>query len=378
MRAVLTILTRDLRARLRDRSALVMALLAPAALITILSMLSAGPDTDKIPVGLADPGSTSLGSALAQGPLAALEDDGTIRLTTYDDEAALRRAIDDDDVDAGLVVADDGRRLLVLHGAGDIVAGAIAEGAGRSTALTVDGVTLAVAAQQPLGGTATPQQLAAALATAPDPARVTDATGTTGIDPKTQIAVGMATFFLFFSAQFGVLGLLQEKRQGTLPRLLVAPVAPWQVLLAKVLVSVVIGLASMTSLALFSSWLLGADWGDPLGVGVLLVSGVLAAVATATLVIGLAKTAEQAGAAMAVVALVLGILGGSFFSMARAGGIAAVATRFTPHFWVNEGLVRLTGGQPWTAVGGPVAVLLTMTVLIGVPGLLLARRTVRP
>ncbi len=63
----------------------------------------------------------------------------------------------------------------------------------------------------------------------------------------------MATFFLFFSVQFGVLGLLQERREGTLPRLLAAPLAPWQVLVSKLLVSLVIGLVSMTFLALFST-----------------------------------------------------------------------------------------------------------------------------
>jgi ABC-2 type transport system permease protein len=236
-----------------------------------------------------------------------------------------------------------------------------------------------VAADRALGGSATPQELASAVATRPPSARVTDATGgSEGIDPKTQVAAGMATFFLFFSVQFGVLGLLQERRQGTLPRLLVAPVPPWQVLTSKLLVSLVIGLAAMVTLALFSTWLLGAHWGSPLGVAMLILSGVLAAVATVSLVVGVAKTPEQAGAMQAVVALVLGILGGAFFSMARAGGVAGVATRLTPHFWFNEGLVRLTGGRDWTSALAPAGALLVFTVVVGVPGLILARRTLRP
>ena len=188
----------------------------------------------------------------------------------------------------------------------------------------------------------------------------------------------MATFFLFFTVQFGVLGLLEERRQGTLPRILAAPVPPWQVLASKVLVSFALGLASMTFLILFSTVLLGASFGNPLGVAMLVAAGVVAAVATVSFVVGTARTAEQAGAVQAGIALVLGILGGSFFSMARTGGIAAVATKLTPHYWFNEGLVRMTGGQSWTAALPPVGALLLFAVVVGVPGMLLAGRTVRP
>lgn len=376
---VLTLLARDLRARLRDRSALVLGLIAPAALITILSLLVSGPQTQEVPVGLVTSGTTALGTALAEGPLAGLEEEGTIRLHRYADESALRAALDDGDVDAGVVVAPDGDRLQVLRGPDSIVGGAILEAVSRSTALTVDGVGQAVVAQQELGGSTPPQQLATAIVAAPATTRLVDATqGATGIDPKTQVAAGMATFFLFFSVQFGVLGLLQERRQGTLPRLLAAPIAPWQVLASKLLVSLVIGLVSMTFLALFSTWLLGAHWGSPAGVAMMILAGVLAAVATVTLVVGVAKSPEQAAAMQAVVALVLGILGGAFFSMARAGGVAAFASRLTPHYWFNEGLVRLTGGRDWTSALVPVTALLLFTVVVGVPGLLLARRSVRP
>jgi ABC-2 type transport system permease protein len=361
----LTLVARDLRARLHDRSALVLAVLAPAALITILSLLVAGPATQEVPVGVVSTGASPVATALVDGPLAALEKDGTIAVTTYDDESALRAAIDAGTADAGLVVAPAGDRVEVVRGPDAIVAGAILEAVARSTALTVDGVAQAVVAERVLGGGTPPAKLAAAVVAEPSTSRLTDATSA-------------ATFFLFFSVQFGVLGLLQERRQGTLPRLLVAPVAPWVVLASKLAVSLVIGLVSMGFLAVFSSVLLGAHWGSLAGVVMMIFCGVLAAVATVTLVVGLAKSPEQAGAMQAVVALVLGILGGAFFSMARAGGVAAFASRVTPHYWFNEGLVRLTGGRDWTSALGPAGALLLFTLVVGVPGLILANRTVRP
>ena len=373
-----TLFWRDFRARLRDRSALVLAVLAPAALVTVMSFLVQGPSTDRVPVGFV--GSDSpVASALQQGPLASLKADGTLSVTSYDDEAALRSAIERGDVDGGVVVAADGAAVTVVHDPGALVATTILEAVTRSTALTVDGVGQAVVADRALGGSAAPAVLAQQVLSAPSTSELTDATeGADAIDPTTQIAAGMATFFLFFTVQFGVLGLLEERREGTLARILAAPVPPWQVVLSKVFVSLALGLISMAFMVGFSSLLLGADWGSLLGVALLVVAGVLAAVATVSLVAGVAKSAEQAGAVQAGLALVLGILGGAFFSMARAGGIASFATRLTPHYWFNEGLVRMTGGQGWTAALGPVAALLLFAVVVGVPGLLLAGRRVRP
>ena len=371
------LLAHDLRARLRDRSALVLAILAPAALITVLSLLASGPGDEAVPVGLSGDRSSTVLTALRQGPLAALAEDGTIQLTEYDDSTSLQRAVTDGDVDAGIAVGDDG--VEVFRDPGGIVGGAISEAVARSTVLTVDGVGQAVVATQSLGAEPNAQELATAITSGTPTARVVDSAETSaGINPKTQLAAGMATFFLFFAVQFGVLGLLQERREGTLPRLLVAPVAPWQVLVAKLLVSFVIGVASMTFLLLFSALLLGAEFGNLFGVALLVVTGVLAAVSTVAVVGGLAKSPAQAGALQSGLALGLGIVGGAFFSMARAGGVAAVATRLTPHFWFNEGLVRLTGGRDWTAVLEPVGALLLFSAVVGIPGLLLARRTVRP
>ncbi|MEZ5094036.1 ABC transporter permease [Nocardioides sp.] len=375
---VWTLFWRDMRARLRDRSAIVLALLAPAALVTVMSFLVEGPDVQQVPVGFVA-ADAPVSQALESGPLASLEADDTLTVTAYDDEAALRTAIADGDVDAGVVVSADGGAVTVLTDPGAPIASAILESVSRSTALTVDGVGQAVLATQSLGGTADPATVVQRLTDSSAAAGVVDATeGADAIDPKTQLAAGMATFFLFFTVQFGVLGLLEERREKTLARILAAPVPPWQLLASKVLVSFVLGLVSMAFMVGFSSLLLGADWGNPLGVALLVVSGVLAAVATVSLVAGLAHSPEQAGAMQAGVALVLGIVGGSFFSMARAGGPAAVATKLTPHYWFNEGLVRMTGGQSWTAVAGPVAALLLFAAVVGIPGLVLARRTMRP
>lgn len=377
MSLIWVLVARDLSARLRDRSVLILGLLAPAALMTVFSFLVAGPDSEHLPVAYAAEADAPVAAVLERGSLASLAAEGTIELRRYDDAAAVLSAVEDERVDAGIAVRADGAVEVVLGGESP-VADAIVEAVARSAAVTTTGIGRAVAAEQALGRQPDPVAVGAALMSRPATESVRTAEGVGGIDPKTQAAAGMATFFLFFTVQFGVLGLLEERQQGTLPRLLAAPVRPWQLLVAKVTVSYLAGLLSMGCLIAFSVLLLDTSWGDPLGLAALVAAGVLAAVSTVTLVVGVARSVEQAAAAQAAVALVLGILGGSFFSMSRSGGAAAILTRLTPHYWFGEGLVQLTGGRGLDAIVVPVAALLGFAVLLGVPGLLLAGRSVRP
>ncbi|MDH3301330.1 MAG: ABC transporter permease [Acidimicrobiia bacterium] len=388
---------RDLWARLRDRSALVLGLLAPAALIAVFSLTAEGPTQSDLEVGFVSEtasvveagNETPVALAIREGALSSLEAAGTVAVTDYGDRGALVAAIEDGDIGAGIVVTgNDPATVEVVQDSDAVVSGAILGAVADSSAAAVDGIGRALGAEMILGvesssPEALQQRFQALTAEGEGAITIADAGDTAdgavgGIDLKTQLAAGMATFFLFFTVQFGVLGLLEEQRQGTLTRLLASPVPAWQILLAKLLVSFIVGVASMACLIAFSAILLGAEWGNLLGVAVLVVAGVLAAVSTITLVVGLAETPEQAGAIQSMLALVFGILGGSFFSLARSGGLASTISVLTPHFWFGEGLVQLSGGQSWTAALGPAGAMLIFAAAVGLPGLLLAGRTVRP
>jgi ABC-2 type transport system permease protein len=104
---------------------------------------------------------------------------------------------------------------------------------------------------------------------------------------------------------------------------------------------------STSVLMVASAMLMGSHWGNPLGAGALIVAGVLAATGVTALVASLARTAEQASSWGAVVAVLLGLLGGVFFPIAQIGGLAAAVSLATPHAWFLRGLAELQGG------GGP-------------------------
>ena len=178
-----------------------------------------------------------------------------------------------------------------------------------------------------------------------------DVTATTKeLDATTYYAAGMAVFFLFFTVQFGVASLLDERKDGTLSRLVAAPIGRGAILGGKLLTSFVIGALSMTTLIVATSVLLGADWGAPVGVALLVISGVLAAVGIMSIVATLAKTSEQAGNWQSIIAVVLGMLGGAFFPISQAPGILSKLSLLTPQAWFLRGLSDLAGDTGWTVV----------------------------
>jgi ABC-2 type transport system permease protein len=155
----------------------------------------------------------------------------------------------------------------------------------------------------------------------------------------------MVVFFLFFTVQFGITSLLDERHDGTLARLLAAPLRPSSILVGKLLTSIAVGLVSTALLVVGTTLLVGARWGDPLGVALLVAVCVPAATGTVAVVSVLARTAAQASGWQAVVAVTLGSLGGTFFPVAQVGGALAVAANFSPHQWFLRGLADLSAGD---------------------------------
>ena len=78
---------------------------------------------------------------------------------------------------------------------------------------------------------------------------------------KTHEAAGLTIFFLFFTVQFGFLSIIEERSHGTLARLLAASVSRRSIIFGKVLTSFALGLVSTAVLVLATTLLLGADWG---------------------------------------------------------------------------------------------------------------------
>ena len=83
-----------------------------------------------------------------------------------------------------------------------------------------------------------------------------------------------------------------------------------------------------------------------------MLGGVLAAVGVTALVATLATTTAQAGAYVSIVAVVGGLLGGTFFPISQAGFLGTI--RFlSPQGWLMEGFQELAYGGTAADIVGP-------------------------
>ena len=129
----------------------------------------------------------------------------------------------------------------------------------------------------------------------------------------------------------------------------------------------------MAVLVVATSLLFGANWGNPLGVAVLVVAAIAAAMGIMALVATLARTAEQAANWQSVVAVVLGLLGGTFFPVSQAPGVLSALTFIAPQAWFLRGLGDLRGGS-LAVVWVPVLAMLGFAVVTGGIALFRLRR----
>ena len=385
MRAALLIAGKDLKQRLRDRSAILVAFVVPLGLAFVFNATLGGISTGgtAFTYAVADADGSEVSAVFVDHVLPAVQESGAIEIRTVPSEPEGRRLVNDGKIDAMFVVPEGFGAAVQGSGGAEIrVVGDVDEPTGTQVARSIAGsfvadlnaVRLAIAAVLEPHSTA-PAELDAlverATAVANPVTMVNLGASTKELDVTTYFAAGMAVFFLFFTVQFGVASLLEERKEGTLSRLLAAPIGRASILGGKLLMSFVLGVLSMTTLIVATSLLLGAKWGSPVGVALLVLAGVLAAIGVMALVATLAKTAEQAGSWQSIIAVVLGMLGGVFFPISQAPGILPKLSLLTPQAWFMRGLSDLAGGDGWTVV---LPAVLAMCVFAAVTGAIAAVR----
>jgi ABC-2 type transport system permease protein len=129
-------------------------------------------------------------------------------------------------------------------------------------------------------------------------------------------------------------------------------------------------------LVVASTLLLGADFGDPIGVAVLILGAVVSAMGLTSLVAGMARTEEQANGYGSILAVTLGILGGTFFPLSQGPGFLTTVSQLTPHHWLMRGFADLGSGGGLGDVLVPMAALTAFGLVTGGIALLRARQTV--
>ena len=390
LRTALLVAGKDLRQRLRDRSALVIAFIAPFVLAAIIGLAFGGDDPFRATYAVADADRGPVAAGFADGVLASpgLRDLVTVRAV---DPGEARVLVDRGEVDAAFLLpagltasVQQGRpaTVTVVEAGDNPIAGQVARSLAEAYAAELTATGLAVTTALDAAGRpateAEARRLGERAAAGRLPVRLAQGqVGGRTIEAANYFGPSMAIFFLFFTVSFGARSVLAERQQGTMRRLLATAAPPGGVLAGKALAAFVLGTSSVLVMWLATTVVFGADWGDPVAVVALTVSSVLSAIGITALVVTLARTDEQADGYSSLVVFTLALLGGNFVYLAQLPEALQRVSLLTPNGWALRGFVDLVAdGGGLATVAAPVAVTLAVGLITGALALHRARRMV--
>jgi ABC-2 type transport system permease protein len=380
VRAAWLVAVVDLRRRLRNRSLLIQALVGPVVLATIISLAFGTGLSLDVKVGVVDADGSPLAAGFARG-LVEASGDG-LDFVAVDDDRDARRQVDDGDLGAVVVVPEGFMASLTGDRPGDV------------EVVTDDGQPIAAAVARSVADSLTARANAARLAgatvtaeggAAPSPAELarTELPITTRqqgsgdeVSPAAYFGPSMGLLFLFLTVGVVSRGLLDERRRHVLDRMRAAPVRPWAILAGKCASTVVLAALSLATIWLVTGLVLGADWGDPAGVALLIGAAALAVAGIAGVVAAVARTEQAADTFATVVAFTLALIGGNFIPPGDLPDTLRRISLISPNGWALQGFAELSAGGGTVADVLPHAAVLVAWGLVtgAIAAVLLPRR----
>jgi len=174
------------------------------------------------------------------------------------------------------------------------------------------------------------------------------------------IAPGMALMFLMYNVTAGGVSFLIERREYTLQRNLVSPTRSYQIIIGKSLGIFLRGFAQVLILVLTSALLFRLDWGNWLGVLLLIAFSTYGALGWGMFLTSFLKTPAQVSSTGSAISLLFGLVGGGFLPMSGLPDWLKTAARISPNAWGSQGFTILAAGG---SLGDLKAVLLALFLM---------------
>jgi len=161
-------------------------------------------------------------------------------------------------------------------------------------------------------------------------------------NPRTNSSAGQLITWVFIPL-IGISAMFAYERQkGTLRRLLITPTRKATYLLGTITGQVASALVQMLILIGFGILIMKLNWGNNLvGLGVMLVSSVLAAAALGTTLGTFVKTEAQASGLSIMLGMVMALLGGCWYPIEFFPQFVRTAVKILPTSWAMQGLLDL-------------------------------------
>jgi ABC-2 type transport system permease protein len=372
----------ELHRRLRDRSVLIGCLAAPLLMAAVLGLsFAGGANVAPVHIGVAGASPQTLTAALAASQLPK-----NVTVTTMPTQQAVKSAVANGSLDAGVAVLPSQLRLHTLlvpivdpgatHTPGfDVVTkGTSPQGEEYAESVTAGMASVMYASRVP--------HTEATAADDPAPATVAVDSQDVGHGGKVNLnffAPNIAVVFLFIGSGLGMRSLLMERSAGTLARITAAPVRPTQVVLGKLLAIFLTGMATIFVIWAVTTYGFGADWGNLLGVLLMAIAATAAMCGIGVFLTSLAKNEQQAFGITLLVGLFLALVGGNLLPSGSLPDAFQVLALGTPNGWALVGFGRLDQlREPASSIIGPFVVLLLIAVVAGGLAMTRVRKMVEP
>lgn len=385
MRAALLIAAKDLRQRVRDRSAIVIGIVAPLVIAALMSLAFRGVTTFHFNLAVVNADHGPIAAQLIR----ALQEPGLrgiVTTTPAGSEAVAAADLKSRKAQAAIVIPEgfsasmsgpSPKSITTLTSVNNTLAGTISASIVSSFTAQLNADRLSVATAVAAGAPAdrnTALQAAASRLTIPVQL-VQRPVGSRELKPVSYYSPAMAIFFLLFVISFTARSFFVDRSQGMIERMRAAPIRPFEILAGKALSVFVFGVASLGVVAVVTTAAFGAYWGSPVAVAAVCVALVLSVVCLTALVIGLARTQRQAEGIASAVVFGLALLGGNFVFVSTEPDLLRRLSLLTPNGWALRAFTDLaTRGGGLHTVLVPVAAILAFGAVVGLVAASLSRR----
>lgn len=181
-----------------------------------------------------------------------------------------------------------------------------------------------------------------------------------GMTGATYSSAGFSILFVMMM-MLSMTGVLIEARQtGIWSRLFVSPATKFQVMAGYFLSFFVVGWIQLSILIFLSTILFGVEWGDPIGLLLLITSLLLCVVGLGIAIAGFVKTAEQQNAIGTLIVISTCMLGGVFWPISIVPVTMQKVANFVPQTWAMEGFTSLISDG-----GGVGTIMMPSVMLLG-------------
>ena len=368
MRSLITIAGKDAKIIMRDRSALLVMLAMPLALIFILgSALGSIGEGDSLDIDVAivneDAGDT--GQRFVDGLTSSEEIAAVFNIDVRDDADAVRTDVERGDLAAALIIptdlsekilSDEPAGLEVLQDPGSrmaagIWAGVVRAGVANASAQIIATHTLA----DVFAGMATQGGAPSGPSSAPPtlPEFAFDAVSVREIEARVEKRVsmisyyagGMTGMFLLFGSMFGAFSFVKERREQTLARMLSTPARKIVIVGGKAIGILLIGVGQFAILLVGTRLLFQVDWGQNLGGTVLVgLAEALAASGLAMTLAALGKSERSIGGIASAFIMLFAATGGSMIPIDQLPSFLKPVQVISPVYWTVDGFLDLMQG----------------------------------